>query len=185
MHMPAPAPVRDHPQVPEVDLQLLSRLAVVDRDRDLRPARGITAFLGREPGQGPVGHVGARPLEKLADLHQRQVVLDPALDLLFPLGQLFPRLAVAGRACRADRRDHQPDQVVGQLAFPAVTGQAGLLRGPDIAGRRLHVHPRAGRGRALALPVQPRTQDFYHLCHQDLPECHPCHLSQNGRNRAS
>lgn len=42
----------------------------------------------------------------------------------------------------------------------------------------------APRGRALALTRQPRTQDLFHFCHQDLPERHPRHLSQNGRNRA-
>ena len=87
---------------------------------------------------------------------------------LFPLPQPLPRLPVPGRAGRADRTRHHPDQVVGQLAFPAIAVQAGFLRGPDIPGRRLHVHPRAGRRRTLAQPRQPRTQDLFHLCHQDL-----------------
>jgi hypothetical protein len=185
VQLPPPVPVGDHPEIPEVDLDFPAGLAVVDRHRDLRAARGIAALFRREPGQRPVRHRGPRSLQELTDLHQRQVIPDPPGDVLFPLLQQLPRLPVPGRAGRADRRDHHPDQLIGQLPFPAVTGQARLLRGRDIACRRLNVHLRPPRGRALALPRQPRTQDLSHFCHQDLPERHPCHLSQNGQNRAS
>lgn len=98
----------------------------------------------------------ARRCPTAGALHQGQVVLDPALDLSFPLLQLLPRLTVAGRAGRADRRDHHPQQLVGQLALSAVTGKAGLLGGPDIPGRRLHVHCHVGRSRAKrSIPPRP------------------------------
>ncbi len=181
---PPPLPVGDHAEVAEVDLQLTARRRVVDPHRHPRPPRGVTALGRREPRQRPVGNRGPRPLQQLADLHQRQALPHPPGYLVLPGGQGLPRRAVPRRAGRADRPNHDADQLVGQPAFPAIAGKAGLLRGPDVPGRGLHVHPRTGRGRALAQPRQPRTQDFLHLCHQDLPERHPCHLSQNGTNRA-
>jgi len=56
-------------------------LAVVDAHRWLAPAEGC---VGHRPAvQGAVGHAHSAPGEKVVDLDQRQVVLDPAAD---PLG---------------------------------------------------------------------------------------------------
>ena len=73
----------------------------------------------------------------------------------------------------AHRRHHLPDQLITQLRLPAVTGKTRSLRRPDIPHRGLHVHARTSRRRALARPAQPRPQDLFHLCHQNLPERHP------------
>ena len=78
-----------------------------------------------------------------------------------------------GRAGRAHRRDHLPEQLVGQLRLIPVTSQARRLRRPDIPRGGLHVHARPPGRRALPRPGQPRPQDLSHLCHQNLPERHP------------
>ena len=78
-----------------------------------------------------------------------------------------------GRAGRAHRPDHLPQQLITQLRLIPATGQARRLRRPDIPRGGLHVHARPPGRRALTRPGQPRPQDLYHLCHQNLPERHP------------
>ena len=78
-----------------------------------------------------------------------------------------------GRAGRAHRRHHLPEQLIGQLRLIPVAGQARRLPRPDIPRGGLHIHARPPGRRALARPGQPRPQDLSHLCHQNLPERHP------------
>ena len=77
VQLPAPLPVGDHAEVAEVDLQLTARRRVVDPHRHPRPARRETALGRGEPRQRPVRDRGPRPLQQLADLHQRQVLPSP------------------------------------------------------------------------------------------------------------
>jgi hypothetical protein len=58
-----------------------------------------------------------------------------------------------------------------------------LRPAPPGRSRSLHVHARPACRRALALPREPRPQDLHHLCHQNLPESHPCRFSRTGTNR--
>ena len=71
-----------------------------------------------------------------------------------------------GRAGRAHRRDHLPEQLTTQLRLIPVTGQARRLRRADIPRGGLHVHACPPGRRALARPAQPGPQDLSHLCHQ-------------------
>ena len=172
VQLPAPVPVADHPQVAEVQLHLLAGLPVGHRHRHPRPRRAVPALLSREPRQRPVRHRRTGPLQQLPDLHQRQASLHPGGDLGLPRHQRLPRGAVPSRAGRAHRRDHLPEQLIGQLRLIPVAGQARRPRRVDIPAGGLHVHARPPGRRALARPGQPRPQDLSHLCHQNLPERH-------------
>ena len=61
-----------------------------------------------------------------------------------------------GRAGRAHRRDHLPEQLTTQLRLIPVTGQARRLRRADIPRGGLHVHARLAAGRLPAQPSQAR-----------------------------
>ena len=171
---PPPVPVADHPQVAEIQLHLLARFPVGHRHRHLLPRRGgVPALPGREPRQRPVRHRRPRAFQQLMNLHQRQAGLHPPGDLGLPRHQHLPRGAVPGRAGRAHRPDHLPQQLITQLRLIPATGQARRLRRPDIPRSGLHIHARPPGRRALTRPGQPRPQDLHHLCHQNLPERHP------------
>ena len=173
MQLPPPVPVGDHPQVAEVQLHLPALLPVGHRHRHPRPRRRVPALLSREPRQRPVRHRRTGPLQQLLDLHQSQVGLHPPRDLGLPRNQRLPRDATPGRAGRAHRRHHLPQQLITQLRLIPVAGQARRLPRPDIPRGGLHIHARPPGRRALARPGQPRPQDLSHLCHQNLPERHP------------
>ena len=152
VHLPPPPRhrVRQHAQVPEVDLALRARLAVGDPDR----GRGLPepAPLHAEPVQSPVRHHHPLPLQQHPDLHHRQAGLDLRLDLL-PAGlQLVPRLPVPARPHRPDRLRDLPDQLIGELSHPAVARQPRLHRRLHIPAGRLAVHPRLRRHLPQARP---------------------------------
>jgi hypothetical protein len=77
-----------------------------------------------------------------------------------------------GRAGRAHRRDHLPEQLTTQLRLIPVTGQARRLRRADIPRRSSRPRLPAWPPGACP-PRQPGPQDLSHLCHQNLRERHP------------
>jgi hypothetical protein len=166
---PPPALMRDHPQIPEIDLQLLARLAVIHPDRDARPAAGEPAPLDREPVQRPVRDTGALTGQQLADPGDRQPGLHPLADLLLQRHQQLPRIPVPVRPRRADRAQHRTHKLLAQLPLTAITDQPRRNRSPDIPPRRLHVHPGALSRWPRPRPRQPRPQHLLNLNHRNLP----------------
>jgi hypothetical protein len=81
MHHPASpsSGIGDQPQPAKVDLQLHPRIAV--HDRDGRPAPSEPQLLDREAVQGPIRHHHPAPVQQHMHLDQRQVLLQPLLDL--------------------------------------------------------------------------------------------------------
>ena len=153
MHLPAPPAhrVRQQAQVAEVDLAFHPWLAVGDADR----RRGLPepAPLHAEPVQRPVGHHDALPFQQHPDLDHRQAGFHLPGDLLLAGLQLLPRPPVPAWAHRADRLSDLADQLISQLACPAVTGQARLCRRLHIPAGGLAVYPGL-----LSHPPQPGTR---------------------------
>ena len=173
MHLPPPPGHRvgQQAQVAEVDLALRPRLPVGDPDR----RRGLPepAPLHAEPVQRPVRHHDALPFQQDPDLDHRQPGFHLPGDLLLAGLQLIPRPPVPARPHRPDRLSDLPDQLISQLARPAVTGQPRLRRRRHIPAGGLAVH-----ACLLSHPAQPGTrqpgpQHLTDLSHRNLPERHP------------
>ena len=173
VHLPAPPRhrVRQQAQVAEVDLALHPRLAIGDPDR----RRGLPepAPLHAEPVQRPVRHHDALPFQQDPDLHHRQARLHLPGDLRLAGLQLIPRPPVPARPHRPDRLSDLADQLIGQLARPAIAGQPGLCRRLHIPAGGLAVHPRLLSDPAQPRPRQPGPQHLTDLSHRNLPERHP------------
>ncbi len=69
------------------------------------------------------------------------------------------------RAVRTHRRDHLPDQLVGQLLLAAIAVQTGQDRGLHVTHHGLAVHPRLPGHAPLALTRRPGAQDLPNLDH--------------------
>ena len=127
----------------EVDLQLITRLAVRDPQRDTAAAPAhVTDLLGVAV-QGPLRDHHTLPGEQLTDLdHGQPVGAQPPLDAVVMSDQQPPRRTVAVAAVRPDRLHHRADEPVAELLFAAVTNQTQPLGGGHVAADRLAVHPR-------------------------------------------
>ena len=161
--------MRDHPQIPEIGLQLRARLPVIHPHRHAGPAAGEPAALHREPVQRPVRDIGPLPGQQLTDPGDRQPGLHPLSDPLLQRHQPIPRIPVPVRPRRTDRAQHRAQQLLAQLPLTAITNQPRRHRNPDIAARRLHVHPAALSRRPRSRPRQPRPQHLLNLNHRNLP----------------
>lgn len=84
----------------------------------------------------------------------------------------LPTLATPVRPVRAHPLEHPADELIGQLAFAAVTSQAQLDRGVDVPADRLAVHSRRLGDRPLTLTPQPQPQHLSNLDHTNLPVRH-------------
>jgi hypothetical protein len=173
MHLALPPGDRvgQQAQVTEVQLALYPRLAVGDPHRG--GAAAEPAPLHAEPVQRPVGHYQAAAFQQDPDLDHRQASLHLSGDLLLAGLQLLPRQAVPARAHRPDYLSDLPDQLIGQLRCPAITGQPRLHRGLHIPAGGLAVHPRLLSDLAQPSPGQPPPQHLTDLSHGNLPERHP------------
>jgi hypothetical protein len=158
-------------QIPEVELALGARLAVGDPHRSCGAPE--PAPLHTEPVQRPVGHHDPAAFQQHPDLDDRQALLDLRLDLLLASPQLIPGPPVPARAHRPDHLRDLPDQLIGQLARPAITGQPRLHRSLDIPAGGLTVHPRLSGHLPQAHARKPGPQHLTDLSHGNLPECHP------------
>ena len=86
-------------------------------------------------------------------------------------GRTFGMAALAIRV-NGDLRD-LADQLIGQLAQPAVTGQPRLHRRSHIPAGGLTVYPRLSGHLPQACARKPGPEHFTDLSHGNLPECHP------------
>ena len=162
---PPPALIRDHPQVPEIDLQLRARLPVIHPHRHTGPATGEPAALHREPVQRPVRNTSPLPRQQLTDLGDRHAALHPRADPLPLRHQQLPGIPVPVRPRRPDRDHHRTQQLRGQLTLAAITDQSRRHRSSDIPTRRLNVHPATPSRRPHPRPRQPRPQHLSNLDH--------------------
>ncbi|GGU47073.1 hypothetical protein GCM10010178_44490 [Lentzea flava] len=162
-----PAPpggrVRDQAEPAEVDLDLLARLAVGHPHRRLPAAE--TQFCHRIPVQRPIRHHHPAPPQQHMDLGQRQVLLQPRLQLLALRGDRLPRRPGAPRPVRADHGHHRPEQILGQLAVTALAGHPGRLRGLHVTADGLAVQPGQPGHLAQRVPRQPQPQNLLDLDH--------------------
>ena len=136
MHLALPPGDRvgQQAQITEVELALHPRLAVGDPHRGRRCARTRTAprRTGAASGRAP------RPRRSSSTpiLTTDRPCLHLLLDLLLAGPQLSPRLPMPARAHRADHLRDLADQLISQLAQPAITGQPRLhRRGLHTGGR--------------------------------------------------
>jgi len=79
---------------------------------------------------------------------------------------------VAGRAGGADPLADLTDQDISQLLLPAVTGEAHIDRGLDVAADRLAVDADQAVDRPIALTQRPQPQHLFDLEHGYLPVGH-------------
>ena len=123
--------------------------------------------------QRPVGNHDPLPLQQHPDLDHRQALLHLRPDLVAAGLQLLPRPPAPARAHRPDHLGDLADQLISQLAQPAVAGQTRLHRRGHIPAGCLAVHPRPLSHPAQASPGQPGPQHLTDLSHGNLPEYHP------------
>jgi hypothetical protein len=153
---PAATPRRgivQQPHLREVDLQLGAGLPIGDPHR--RAAAAELAPLHAVPMQPPIRHHHTATFELVADLHHRQAIGDPAVDLVVFGLQHLPRRPVPALPDRPHRLDDLPHQLLGQLILTAVAGQPRRLRGLDIPAGGLAVHARPLCDLAQPGPRQP------------------------------
>jgi hypothetical protein len=131
--------IGDQPKPAEIDLQLHPGIPVEDRDR--RPPPTKAQLVNREAVQRPIRHHHPAPAQQQVHLDQRQVLVQPLLDLCSMRLQRLPSLPDPARSVRAHGGNHLADQRVGQLGDPAVLAQPGGVRGLDITAHGLAVHP--------------------------------------------
>ena len=72
-------------------------------------------------------------------VRQLQPVLHPPSDVVLDRQQPVPRVPVPAGAFRADRVDHLPDQLVGELTQPALATHPQSDRGIDVTADRFAV----------------------------------------------
>jgi hypothetical protein len=173
VHLPLPPRhrIRQQAQVPEVDLALSARFPVSDPHRRRGPPE--SAPLHAEPVQRPVRHRDALPFQQDSDLDHRQAGLHLPADQLLAGLQLIPRPPVPARAHRPDRLSDLPDQLISELACPAVADQPRLCRRLHIPAGGLAVHPRLLSHPPQPRPRKPGSQHLTDLSHGNLPERHP------------
>ena len=155
---PAPSGVRVEHQAhaPEVDLELVARLAVGDpHRRAAAPAR--PAQLGAVALEGARRHADPPARQQGVDLDDGQPShVDPGAGSGFWwASKPTPRLAVAVDAMRPDPLDHQRNEHVAQLVVAAVAVEAELARGLHVAADGLAVEPTS---RSIARRPSPASQ---------------------------
>ncbi len=121
-----------------------------------------------------VGYLKERqPAIDYVTLHHRAYQLAglPGDHLLAGL-QLIPRPPMPSRAHRPDRLGDLPDQLISELACPAVAGQPRLCRRLHIPADGLAIHPGLFSDLAQACTRKPGSQHLTDLSHRNLPERH-------------
>ena len=106
------------------------------------------------------------------DLHRREVLLDPGLDLLVVPGEHSPGRTVAIDTVGPHGLDDLADELVAQLALTATSVQPEDDSGVDVAPHCLAVKLGEPLYGAEPLVGQPEPEHFSDLEHTDLPECH-------------
>jgi hypothetical protein len=104
---PARHRVEHQPQPTVINLQLVTRLTIRDPHRD-RPAPATPAGLGHIPLHRPLRDRHTPTDKQLMDLHRRQPLLYPPLDLPVIRHQTPPRLTVPVDPMRTHRLEHRP-----------------------------------------------------------------------------
>jgi hypothetical protein len=166
--------VEDQAHATEVDLQLVTRLAVVDPHRRT-PATCPAAHLGHVALHRAARDLDPAASQQLVDLHCGEIVFDPRCDRIVVGLTQPPRLTVAVEAVRAHRLDHQTDEPVGELLVAALADQTETDSGIHVAADGLAVEADQPFRRSDALAGQPQPQHLSNLEHSDLPERH-CRL---------
>jgi hypothetical protein len=153
----------------EVDLEFVARLAVGDAHRRAL-ALGSSARLGDVALHGAQRHVDPSTAEQIKDLHRREVVLDPGLDLVVAASEHPPGLAVAVCSVGSHGLDHLADELVAQLLLAAAPIQAEGDGRLDVSPHGLAVDLGQPLNGAQPLVGQPEPEHFSDLEHSNLPE---------------
>jgi len=168
--LPAAGRVGDQAHAPEIDLDLRSRLAVVD------PHRGLSlpepAALSGETIEGAVGDDNALAGQQVLNLDQPQPLVEPHLNLGLVGDEGLPPGPVAGGAGRADRLARHTDHHVAQLLLATASGEPGADGRLHVATDRLAVHADQPVDTPVTLTPQPQPQHLFDLEHRYLPESH-------------
>src|SRR5271155_1969128 len=167
---PSALAIGEQPEASEVDLALSSGRRVADPDRD--PVPPCTAAFDGKAGQRTRRHGDALSGEQDADFGDREVLLEPRLDLLFFAEQHPPGLTVAVKAVRADPLEHRSDQLVAQLLLAPGAIHPELAGGRDVAPDRLSIDADALGDGAFTFTFEPAQQRLFDLDHRYLPKRH-------------
>jgi hypothetical protein len=115
-------------------------------------------------------HDCAAAFEQLVDLHRREVVIDPGLDLVVAASEHPPGLAVAVCSVGSHGLDHLADELIGELILAATAIQAAGDGRLDVSPHGLAVDLGQPLNGAQSLARQPEPEHFSDLEHSNLPE---------------
>ena len=184
VHPPPPSGlgVEQQPELGEVDLALHPGLTIGDADRRARARCGTRT--ARTANRCSVRYGTRTPCRASSS----SIFTTDSGSCLTPSSSPPPTHARICSSCpssvshaapcpfgsdRADRLDHQPDQLVAHRLRAGLAGQARGLGRLDIPAGGLAVHPRPARDLPQPLTLEPDPQHLTHLDHADLPESHP------------
>jgi hypothetical protein len=112
-------------------------------------------------------------LQLAVHVRQLQPVSDPPRDLALDRQQPLPRLPVPAGTCRADRVDHLPEQLIGELLEAGASHHPGGDCRLDVTTRSLAVDTGPLSDRPLTqLATDPMPQNLSYFVHPNLPEGH-------------